>query len=446
MTRPTQYCSCLRSGPSYKAEEQIGVDKWCDEIALQVCLQCKRRWLYYFIEHQGFSGSGRKFLGVIPDDTTLPILPEDVVEIFGKMPWYFYSGSYWSSMGWSKCSGKLAIGLVDSVEKRLPDDFPNYDTSQQSRQSRGTQVGCDTKTFPQSVRDALGEIFKKACEAIKQDNRNELTRLIEFHPWLLEERSAQHDGWTLLHLAASCNGLGATGILHDKSVDPDTRSGVDVDGEYVPGLTPLMIAAEEGALTVAQSLVEFGANVNATAANGETALWLAAKAGSQAVLHYLLANGAVAEVGFDMKNFDEVLGWYSAGTPLHTSARHGDLDAVMCLLSHGAKVDSETFPGHATPLHHASARGTADVVSALLLAGADVKREQDLSTVGLPHKYQPIHLAAKAGNVSILEVLVKNGANPNAVAPGCNQRPLDMARENRHDDAVRYLKEFVSAE
>ncbi|MEO7725711.1 MAG: ankyrin repeat domain-containing protein, partial [Burkholderiales bacterium] len=61
-----------------------------------------------------------------------------------------------------------------------------------------------------------------------------------------------------------------------------------------PGWTPLMYAASGGHLNVARLLISNGAQVNATAENGNTPLMMAAREGHAAVVSLLLASGADA--------------------------------------------------------------------------------------------------------------------------------------------------------
>lgn len=103
-------------------------------------------------------------------------------------------------------------------------------------------------------------------------------------------------GLTPFALAAAAANVQAMRIL--------TASGADVDLPSGEGFTPLMLAAGLGifeprpeaqyrsALEAVQAAVELGANVNAVARNGWTALHGAAYTGADAVIQYLVQHGA----------------------------------------------------------------------------------------------------------------------------------------------------------
>lgn len=87
-----------------------------------------------------------------------------------------------------------------------------------------------------------------------------------------------------------------------------------------------------------------------------------------------------------------------------------------------------------TPLLQAAHAGSVDKVCDLITDGADV-REQD-ATLG----FQAIHLAAEAGHLSVVEVLVDRNANAAAVSLE-GWSPLGLAASHGRADVVRYLQE-----
>lgn len=102
--------------------------------------------------------------------------------------------------------------------------------------------------------------------------------------------------------------------------------GIDLNAIGSHGRTPLMAAAQQGLLQVAETLVSCGASVQT--------------AGSRQM------------------------------TPLHEAAANGEARMVGYLLSQGAEIDAVTADG-VTPLMCAAAWGSLDVVQILLKNGAD---------------------------------------------------------------------------
>jgi ankyrin repeat protein len=91
--------------------------------------------------------------------------------------------------------------------------------------------------------------------------------------------------------------------------------------------TPLIIAAREHQGEVVRVLLERGANVESTNANGCTALHYAAWYGHLGICRQLLDWGAKVNSLAKWKN-----------TPLHEAARWGHLSVVKLLVEKGANV------------------------------------------------------------------------------------------------------------
>ncbi len=98
-----------------------------------------------------------------------------------------------------------------------------------------------------------------------------------------------------------------------------------------------------------------------------------------------------------------------AYTPLMAAAGAGDLDAVNCLLEHGADVKARSQTGF-TALIGAALSGNAKIVAQLLQRGADpnavCKLERDILQT-------PVGVAASMGHAECLELLMAAGAEVN---------------------------------
>ena len=149
---------------------------------------------------------------------------------------------------------------------------------------------------------------------------------------------------------------------------------------------PLVEAAKTGDEATLRTLVEQGADVNATAGDGSTALL-----------------------------------W----------ASHRDLPAsVELLIEAGADVNLANDLG-ATPLWAASENGSVPVVEQLLNVRAD-------PNLALRHGETPLMAAARAGSARVAELLLQHGADPNATGPR-NQTALMWAVLDLAPDVVKVL-------
>jgi len=91
-------------------------------------------------------------------------------------------------------------------------------------------------------------------------------------------------GWTRLH-----------GCYKMEMLQLFISHGGDVNAATDDGMTPLMFAAEEAPLEVAEYLVSKGANVNATDHLGQTPLMHAALDGDADMCEFLIAHGATVD-------------------------------------------------------------------------------------------------------------------------------------------------------
>ncbi len=103
--------------------------------------------------------------------------------------------------------------------------------------------------------------------------------------------------------------------------------------------------------------------------------------------------------------------------PIHTAAREGDVDKVRELLDRGGDINRNSRNG--TPLHVAILADRQEVVEFLIANGADVNAVS--STFGMP-----LHVAALKGSAIITSLLIANGADVTA-RDGLGLTPLHLA-------------------
>lgn len=113
-------------------------------------------------------------------------------------------------------------------------------------------------------------------------------------------------------------------------------------------------------------LLQEGADINWTAADGATPLHVAAAAGNKGVAERLLQHPLVDK--------DKQL--QSSGfTALHLAVTSGDVDTVAVLLKAGASFDRAACKG-ITPLHLAADLGTEAIVEQLLASALEFSKEE----------------------------------------------------------------------
>ncbi|KAL3485039.1 ankyrin repeat-containing domain protein [Aspergillus germanicus] len=176
--------------------------------------------------------------------------------------------------------------------------------------------------------------------------------------------------------------------------------GVDITVRDSLGHELLHIAALHGNAVSARLLLDAGANINAVAANGATALLLAVEDERRYdVLVFLLSQGADTEIADSMGR-----------TPLISAAALGKEETVRTLLKHGASTKPEMCYGYTALLSALRDPGYPRIVQILLKHEAEVDH-RDIN--GLT----ALRLACNFGDTEIISILLEHGADVDAADP-----------------------------
>jgi len=142
---------------------------------------------------------------------------------------------------------------------------------------------------------------------------------------------------------------------------------------FQEGAPIILIAARHGSLVTLRYLISAGADLNAQAPTGETALMMASyfagEEGSRSGRHEEAVR-VLVEAGASLENAPYHY------TPLGYAAYKGHDRIVRYLIERGARVDGDVRDGTAyvnTPLMMASIQGHTDTALWLLRAGADAR-------------------------------------------------------------------------
>jgi ankyrin repeat protein len=167
---------------------------------------------------------------------------------------------------------------------------------------------------------------------------------------------------------------------------------------------PVADAAMRGDHTTVRTLLQQGADVNASHGDGMSALHWAAERGDAALVEMLIYAGANAEAVTRIGQY----------TPLHLASRAGQARAVAALISAGARIEAKTTTSGVTPLHLAASSGNAESVRLLIEKGADVNAAE-------AHWGQtPLIFAAAQNRSEAVSALLAAGADPNVTTSVVN--------------------------
>lgn len=155
-----------------------------------------------------------------------------------------------------------------------------------------------------------------------------------------------------------------------------------------------------------------------------TVLSIAVGKGDVELVQYLLDNGANPNTG-PQKN----------RVPIMSAVRQGNTDVVRVLLKHGVDLTGLKKPG-ADVLALACAYSTPEIVAMLLDAGQGLELDGKKGEMRQPG---PLHCAADYGNVEVIWLLLKRGANVHARRGRKGETPLHWAARKGNFEAVKAL-------
>jgi ankyrin repeat protein len=259
----------------------------------------------------------------------------------------------------------------------------------------------------------------------------------------------------LLVLGSAVLSLGAGAVdlqLIDAAKSADSgavrtllKQGANVNASEADGTTALHWAGYRDDLETADLLIRAGAKVNAANDLGVTPLWTACENGSTGMAQKLLQAGA-----------DPNATLMSGETLLMTAARTGNADVAKLLLAKGANVNAKERAHGQMALMWAVAQRQPAVVEVLLGSGADVHARTNVwtevakTTLEVMNPayvtdiqqggYTPLLFAARMGDLASAKLLVAAGANVNDTAP-YGTSALVVAAHSGHGELAAFLLE-----
>ena len=198
---------------------------------------------------------------------------------------------------------------------------------------------------------------------------------------------------------------------------------VDVNATEADGSTALHWAAQRNDLALVDLLLNARANVKAATRYGITPLYFAALNGNAAMVERLLNAGA-----------DPNTPSHEGQPALMTAALNGNPEAVRLLLVRGAKIDATEPYKRQNALMWAAAEGNTAAALVLLEAGANLHAK---SAGGLT----PLLFAVRNAHIETARALLDHGANVNDVAPD-GSSALGMAVVNAYFELASVLLDY----
>ncbi|XP_067208662.1 uncharacterized protein [Linepithema humile] len=274
-------------------------------------------------------------------------------------------------------------------------------------------------------------------------------------------------GGSPLHYAAQCCGAAATAELAVpkkvglKVLQTLLEFGADVNAKDEDGRQPILWAASAGSVEAVLALARAGGSAAAGTSDkdGLTALHCAASRGHArcvevlvnlcgshldhvddngcSALHYAAtlghadATALILKLGADPNRQDR-----KGRTPALCAAAKGQLETLKTLTQHGGSLHAKTVRGTGIG-HEAVASGRIELIKWL------AKKRPSTLDVAMHDGKTPLHVAALHGHLDACKILLDHGAKINAVlrtSKGNSMTPLDAALYRGHRDCAKLIQ------
>lgn len=193
----------------------------------------------------------------------------------------------------------------------------------------------------------------------------------------------------------------------------------------------LFSAIQNGDLAKSREAVSAGSNVDHSNDYGVTPLLEATGQGSFELVQLLISAGAKID-------YNEM----GEGSPVMLVAYLGQVDVLQLFVNSAANVNIALPLGRETPLHMAAVARQTAAAKILLGAGGNpnLHTNSNVSTSMFDGNVKlwsetPLHFAAAYGDEEMIQAVLREGANQNAVNTH-NETPIDYAHRHRRPRSI----------
>ena len=199
--------------------------------------------------------------------------------------------------------------------------------------------------------------------AINEKNADNVSNILSSSPDI-DINVLDGEGYTPLHRAIYNRDLNTVNaLLQDENINVNSKLDmkVSIDGWYLGGASPLILASYIGDADIVKALLDNNADIKAKDdVDGSMAIHMASANGNNEVVKILLEKDPTAINDTDNRG----------NTPLHWASMKDKPDTVKLLMENGADIEAKDADGW-TALHYAAAFSSLQTVHALVDLGAD---------------------------------------------------------------------------
>ncbi|KAL4897600.1 ankyrin repeat-containing domain protein [Aspergillus ambiguus] len=315
----------------------------------------------------------------------------------------------------------VGSAIIDWV-KAQPDESENLTKSESG------SVSSDTLTQQQTPKAPDPHMTEELLGAVRRGTTPVVSLLLNN-----VDVNAQdpRDGRTALSIAAETGDINMAKLLlahgasvHIRQYSRNCRD-CDLHPFYMAGRNPLHWAAGEGHPDMVELLLEYGANPNSANSIGRPALQEAIWQDDVRSVRLLLDNGA--DVNF--RNF------YHGWRPIHAACDYNRIELIHVLLEYKPLLDVnvEFWGERKSPLQYAVVNRNLEIMKAFLSNDADPDKN------GMWENNTALHIAAAAGWLDGIKLLLSYGASIDPMDAYLRETPLHKAARNLETDACQML-------
>nr|XP_034184113.1 uncharacterized protein LOC117606144 isoform X1 [Osmia lignaria] len=316
-----------------------------------------------------------------------------------------------------------------------------------------------------SIRDPKNRRVLEQAVAYKQ---LDCVKALLLHNKKININAKCNDDWTILHIAAQAGNLEMVKYLINEGCDVNARNAAgskpihiaaregfkdivkfflskdcSIDDLGAANQTLLHYAAMKGQVEAVKHLIAEGADINIQDRTGLSPLHIAANNGYEKVVEILLENGAVyntvdkfSRTPREMANSEKVIVQLSSTEKLFEAVKRNNSSEVEKCIRMGAFVNAKHVGAKGyvgTPLHFAAWKGYDEIINILL------KNKANPNATG-NKAFTPLHYAAKFSHLKIVMILLSNGAIYNAISDD-EKTPFHFAADKNVNDLLKLVGE-----